>query len=196
MPQREGSSVSWLELRKSTTSKNTLWALTSANFFSYTISGPSTNLSSVAIVCKWFIYVIWEVFSSARSLSANYNLLCAILCRSKMLECKRDEIKHIGFIDPDTMHEVTIEDPIYNRDTPETLLRFLKRQRDKKIILWPYNFKWVLLSYKTFLFFSRDVQILTDDLYIWHCIFKRAQVPLYSYRYWYVRRKSWSLWLT
>ena len=58
-----------------------------------------------------------------------------------MLECKRDEIKHIGFIDPDTMHEITIEDPIYNRDTPETLLRFLKPQRDKKIILWPYNFK-------------------------------------------------------
>jgi hypothetical protein len=32
------------------------------------------------------------------------------------------------------------------------LLRFLKRQRDKKIILWPYNFQWVLLSYNTFYF--------------------------------------------
>jgi hypothetical protein len=58
-----------------------------------------------------------------------------------MLECKRDEIKDIGFIDPDTMHVKTIEEPLYNRDTPETLLRFLKRQRDKKIILWPYNFQ-------------------------------------------------------
>jgi len=74
-------------------------------------------------------------------LSADYNLLCAILCRSKKLECKRDEITDIGFIDPDTMHEKTIEEPMYNKDTPETLLRFLKRQRDKKIILWPYTFK-------------------------------------------------------
>jgi hypothetical protein len=144
MPQREGLIVSWCELRMSTTSKNTLWALTSSNFFSYTIFGPSTNLSSVAIVSKWFINIIWEVFSSAHLLSANYPqfyLLCAILCRSKKLECKRDEITDIGFIDLDTMHEKTIEDPIYNKDTPETLLRFLKRQRDKKIILWPFNFK-------------------------------------------------------
>jgi hypothetical protein len=58
-----------------------------------------------------------------------------------MLECKKDEITDIGFIDPDTMLVKTIEDPLYNRDRPETLLRFLKRQRDKRIILWPYNFK-------------------------------------------------------
>lgn len=75
-----------------------------------------------------------------------------MLCRSKMLECKREEITDIGFIDPNTMHVKTIEDPLYNRDTPETLLRFLKRQRDKKTILWPYNFEWVLLSYNTFYF--------------------------------------------
>ena len=43
-----------------------------------------------------------------------------------MLECKRDDIRDIGFIDAETMHESTITDPVYNRDTPETLLRFLK----------------------------------------------------------------------
>ena len=58
-----------------------------------------------------------------------------------MLECKRDEITDIGFIDPHTMHVKTIEDPLYNKDTPETLLRFLKRQRDKRLIIWPYNFQ-------------------------------------------------------
>jgi len=58
-----------------------------------------------------------------------------------MLECKRDEITDFGFIDPDKIHEVTIENPIHNKDTPATLLRFLKRQRDKKEILFPYNFK-------------------------------------------------------
>ena len=59
----------------------------------------------------------------------------------KMLELKRDEVKDIGFIDPDKLHEVTIEDPIHNKDTSATLLRFLKRQTDKTQILWPYNFK-------------------------------------------------------
>nr|XP_051196578.1 uncharacterized protein LOC127309906 [Lolium perenne] len=59
-----------------------------------------------------------------------------------MLECKRDDITDIGFIDPNTMHVKTIDNPLYNKDTPQTLLRFLKRQRDKKLILWPYNFEF------------------------------------------------------
>ena len=59
----------------------------------------------------------------------------------KMLECKKDKIKHIGFIDPDIMHEQTIEDPKLNKDTPTNLLMFFKRQADKTYILWPYNFK-------------------------------------------------------
>ena len=58
-----------------------------------------------------------------------------------MLECKRNEITDIGFKDPDKMHEVTIEEPFYKEDTTEALLRFLKRQNDKKEILLPYNFK-------------------------------------------------------
>jgi hypothetical protein len=33
-----------------------------------------------------------------------------------MLECKRDEITDIGFIDPETMHVRTIEEPLYNRN--------------------------------------------------------------------------------
>ncbi|KAK1610209.1 hypothetical protein QYE76_033882 [Lolium multiflorum] len=55
-----------------------------------------------------------------------YNLRAldkSIISLSKMLECKRDEITNIGFIDPHTMHVKTIEDPLYNKDTPETLLR-------------------------------------------------------------------------
>ena len=59
----------------------------------------------------------------------------------KILECRKDEITDIGFIDPDKVHEVTIENPFVNKDTPGTLLRFLKRQHDKKEILFPYKFK-------------------------------------------------------
>ena len=54
----------------------------------------------------------------------------------KMLECKRDEIKDIGFIDPDKLHQVTIEDPVHNKDTPGDLLRYFKQHRDKKTIFW------------------------------------------------------------
>jgi hypothetical protein len=45
----------------------------------------------------------------------------------------------IGFIDPDKVHEVTVEQ--YAQDTEEFLLTFLKRQSTKKEILFPYNFK-------------------------------------------------------
>jgi hypothetical protein len=62
------------------------------------------------------------------------------------------------------------------------LLRFLKRQRDKKEIIWPYNFKWVLLSSNTF-YFAHQMLKFCNELYLWHCIFKRAQLPLYSYRH-------------
>ena len=59
----------------------------------------------------------------------------------KMLELKRQKNKDFGFTDPDKLHQVTIEDPLYNKDTPGDLLRYFKQHRDKKTILWPYNFK-------------------------------------------------------
>ena len=59
----------------------------------------------------------------------------------KMLEGRRNGITDIGFIDPDRLHEVTITNPYANRESPEILLRYFKRQRDKKEILFPYNFK-------------------------------------------------------
>ena len=58
----------------------------------------------------------------------------------KMLDYKRAGlISDAGFIDPNKVHEVTIE--TYAKDTKETLLRFFKRQRTKKEIFFPYNFK-------------------------------------------------------
>ena len=57
----------------------------------------------------------------------------------KILECKKEGIWDIGFIDPDKVHEVTVE--MCAKDTRATLLRFLKRQHTRKEILLPYNFK-------------------------------------------------------
>ena len=59
----------------------------------------------------------------------------------KMLDLKRKKNKDFGWIDPDKYHEVTIEDPLYNKGTPGDLLSYFKQHRDKKTILWPYNFK-------------------------------------------------------
>ena len=57
----------------------------------------------------------------------------------KILECKRGQIYDLGFIDPNTVHEVTVKE--YAKDTEDYLLRFLIKQETKTEILFPYNFK-------------------------------------------------------
>jgi hypothetical protein len=57
----------------------------------------------------------------------------------KIRECRLGGIWDIGFIDPDKVHEVTVEQ--YAQDTEDVLLTCLKRQSTKKEILFPYNFK-------------------------------------------------------
>ena len=59
----------------------------------------------------------------------------------KMLELKREENFECGFIDPDRLHEETIDNVLFNKETPEILVNYFKRHRDKKTIFWPYNFK-------------------------------------------------------
>ena len=58
----------------------------------------------------------------------------------KIRECRMGGIWDIGFIDPDKVHEVTVESPLYVQDTEDRLLTFFKRQSTKKEILFPYNF--------------------------------------------------------
>ena len=58
----------------------------------------------------------------------------------KIRECRMGGIWDIGFIDPDKVHEVTVEDPLYVQDTEDRLLTFFKRQSTKKEIPFPYNF--------------------------------------------------------
>ncbi len=57
----------------------------------------------------------------------------------KIRECRVGGIWDIGFIDPDKIHEVTVEQCA--EATEDVLLTFLKRQSTKKEILFPYNFK-------------------------------------------------------
>ncbi|KAK1686634.1 hypothetical protein QYE76_047482 [Lolium multiflorum] len=60
-------------------------------------------------------------------------------CIMKMLECKRGKLYDIGFIDPNTVHEVTVRR--YAKDTEDNLLMFLQKQANKEEIFFPYNFK-------------------------------------------------------
>ena len=58
----------------------------------------------------------------------------------KIRECRVDGIWDIGFIDPDKVNVVTVENPLYAEDTENLLLTCFKRQSTKKEILLPYNF--------------------------------------------------------
>ena len=57
----------------------------------------------------------------------------------KMLECRRGGLYDIGFIDPNTIHEVTVQQ--YAKDIEDNLLRFLQKQANKEKIFFPYNFE-------------------------------------------------------
>jgi hypothetical protein len=61
----------------------------------------------------------------------------------KILECKRGQIYDIKF-DPYVINFYTVKH--HNQDIEASLLRFLKKQNNSTEILFPYNFKWVLLS--------------------------------------------------
>ena len=56
----------------------------------------------------------------------------------KILECKRDKVYNIGFVDPYIINEKMIED--HAKDTEDNLLRFLIKQNSRTEILFPYNF--------------------------------------------------------
>ncbi|KAK1612186.1 hypothetical protein QYE76_035859 [Lolium multiflorum] len=58
----------------------------------------------------------------------------------KKLECKRGKLLPLGFIDPDTVHEVTVQQ--YPKDTEDNMVMFLVKQANKEDIFFSYNFKF------------------------------------------------------
>ncbi|KAK1670452.1 hypothetical protein QYE76_058611 [Lolium multiflorum] len=61
-------------------------------------------------------------------------------CLMKKLECKRGKLLPLGFMDPDTVHEVTVRD--FAKDTEDNMVMFLVKQANKEEIFFPYNFKF------------------------------------------------------
>ena len=85
------------------------------------------------------------------------------------------KIYDIGFINPNIIHEWTVKRNVIK--TEDNLLKALLKNQSKDKILFPYNFKWVLLScaYSVSLI-TRGYSNVTDEL----CM--RAQLSLYSPR--------------
>ena len=79
----------------------------------------------------------------------------------------------IGFINTNIIDEFLVKKDV--KEAEDNLLRSLIKNQNKDTILFPYNFKWVLLSsaYSVSLI-TRGYSHVIDEL----CM--RAQVPLYS----------------
>ena len=62
----------------------------------------------------------------------------------KIVECKKQEIYDIGFINTNIKDEIQVKKHAEEADA--NLLQSLIKNQNKDLILFPYNFKWVLLS--------------------------------------------------
>ena len=71
----------------------------------------------------------------------------------KLQEIKNSGRGDIGFIDPYVINDKMLEDPLYTLETERNLLMFLTEQHYCNEILFPYRFKWVLLSSAYFYYY-------------------------------------------
>ena len=62
----------------------------------------------------------------------------------KIVECKKQEMYDIGFINTNIIDEIQVKK--HAEEAEANLLQSLIKNQNKDLILFPYNFKWVLLS--------------------------------------------------
>ena len=66
-------------------------------------------------------------------------IILNILCRLKIVECKKQEIYDIGFINTNIIDEFLVEKDV--KEAEDNLLQSLIKNQNKDTILFPYNFK-------------------------------------------------------
>ena len=66
-------------------------------------------------------------------------IILTILCRLKIVECRKAEIYDIGFINTNLIDEYVVKKNA--NEAEANLLRSLVINQNKDIILFPYNFK-------------------------------------------------------
>ena len=65
-----------------------------------------------------------------------------VLCRMKMYEMKKGGHYGIGFIDPNTVNEYTLNiNDHHKKNVEDSMLEFLMRLKYNEDILLPYNFQ-------------------------------------------------------
>ena len=62
----------------------------------------------------------------------------------EVVECKKQEIYDIGFINTNIIDEFLVKKDI--KEAEDNVLQSLIKNQNKDTILFPYNGKWVLLS--------------------------------------------------
>ena len=134
----------------------TLYILSSMNYTNYYTGTLSTNLSSVVGVCKWFFLQLnWSNLhvSSLFIYSYPHTIYCTIyICRYEMLKLKKKTMTEVGFIDLNCVFKGRVTP--YDKWRPQVeklLFRFLDKNANKTLILFPYGFKWVWMSYAHFI---------------------------------------------
>ena len=66
-------------------------------------------------------------------------IILTILCRLKIVECRKAEMYDIGFINTNLIDEFQVKKSA--RDAEANLLKSLLINQNKDLILFPYNFK-------------------------------------------------------
>ena len=66
-------------------------------------------------------------------------IILTILCRLKIVECRKAEMYDIGFINPNLIDEFQVKKSA--KDTEANLLKSLIINQNKDKILFPYNFE-------------------------------------------------------
>ena len=63
-----------------------------------------------------------------------------------MTERRKKDCNEIGFVDPRIVFkDLVTPKPNWKSESESNVMNFLVNQRHKKDILFPYNFKWVLI---------------------------------------------------
>ena len=103
-----------------------------------------------------------------------YIIILTILCRLKIIECRKAQIYDIGFINPNIIHEWMVQKNV--KETEDNFLQSLLKNQNKEKILFPYNFRVLLSCAYSVSLITRGYSNVIDEL----CM--RAQLPPYSPR--------------
>jgi hypothetical protein len=124
----------------------------------YTIKTPYTSPLSVDLLCKCFLSFL---YSSSTTSALSHPLFYFVSCRMKVQQCRRKGYYNIGFMDSDVINENSVIK--WPNRTENNIFRALDKQRTCTFIMLPYNFKWLLRLFFSFLQF--------DNKYIQHFIY-------------------------